>query len=246
MRSPVTYLSLWLIVPAWVLLLVVMFGFAGWLAYDNHRFTSQGVHVTGQVLGKETRPYTDKHGNVSHEPVISYRYHAGNLVGTCTKIVREETWYDLATGGPIPIVYLPENPAHHRIDLPREIGQGYQARVMTLVLGIAVLGFGAWLIAWRSKRNRLFRRLVDQGARCRGEVLTLVPVQVFRGGTQTYLTFRFTTGAGEKIEARSGILAPNQVRAWHPGDLIDIWYDSARPQDFTIDLSRPHTPVLAC
>ena len=110
---------------------------------------------------------------------------------------------------------------------------------MALAFAAALLGFGGWGIWYAHGQNTIFRWLCDYGTHCTGRVRELVEVNTGKGMIRTYLTFSFATSAGELMRGRTEYLAAGQLPRWSAGDGIHVWYNPARPEQFTINLNEP-------
>jgi len=103
-------------------------------------------------------------------------------------------------------------------------------RRVVLVIGIAILGLVAYLMAGVSLL--LFRagRLALRGERATGRVVAMMPVHIRR--TSLYPIVSFKTAAGEERRFTSqmaGAGAPDM------GDTVPVLYDPVRPAEAVVD-----------
>jgi len=103
-------------------------------------------------------------------------------------------------------------------------------RRVALVIGIAILGLDAYLLAGVSLLVFRAGRLTLRGERATGQVVGMMPVHIRR--TSLYPIVSFKTVAGEERRFTSqmaGAGAPEM------GDVVPVRYDPSRPAEAVID-----------
>jgi hypothetical protein len=87
------------------------------------------------------------------------------------------------------------------------------------------------------RRKKLLTRLKTAGLSTTGHV---VSVDTERAGKTmaTFLRLEFTDNFGQVISARTSRLTSKQIKLWHRGNKLTIYYDSRDSSVFTTDLSK--------
>ena len=212
--------------------------------YEDHLFTHHAIPVTGKVVQKH---YTVSHGRhgTSYTYYVSYNYKAGNVDGFCQQSILRGTYYYLSEGGPIPVMYLPGDPAKVRVNLvPEEHAKHVDTGILCTVAGIFLLG-GSFVITRICLTNAAWQRLRREGIVTRGTVTNIGVDYVGKARTpRSFLVFEYRNTLGSTLTGKSLYLNDAQCLRWQTGDTIEITFDRDRPKTFTIDLNsgRRDTP----
>jgi preprotein translocase subunit SecF len=124
---------------------------AGFMAkvYFADRPLLQGVHIVGEVLQLNVKPYTPKNG---YETVVTYRFTAPDGRRVTNTIHRSlHSLPHLQPGGPIDLLYEPSYPDHSTISTQFASDLTQKAIVALLFL---LLGFYPALYVYRYRRWR--------------------------------------------------------------------------------------------
>jgi len=221
--------------PCWLIVVLTILARVGVLMEENHRFATSAIHVQGTVVQKFLMPIRGRR-STSWVPGLVYTYTAGNLWGRCTTEIEPPTYWLVHNGGPVPVAYLPGQPKNSRLDLPWENAAAHWAPIDDLIVAALIFVPGAIVVAHFGRRNRIHTWLLAHGGRAWGEV-TAVRTSHHRAATRTYLTFRFTTAAGQTLTGRTSPV-PAQSH-WQTGDPIQVYYDPRRPRLFAVELEHP-------
>jgi hypothetical protein len=230
------------VVPLWLILLGVVLGRVGILAWENHLFATEARHVQGTVVTKYLLSARGRHDDVI--PVVIYSYTTDHLQGRCATEVTFETYNIFKVGGPIPVAYLPGDPTDNRLNLPWETLGFVWGPYDDSIVAAFVFVPGACLVWYFASRNRIHARLKAVGTNCMGEVIALNKTH-HRCASDTYLTFRFTTPAGREILGRTPPLRTLERTHWQKGDPIPVFFDPKKPEHFAVDTEHPLDVLLA-
>jgi hypothetical protein len=212
--------------------------------HEDYLFTHHAIPVTGKVVQKH---YTVSHGRhgASYTYHVSYNYEAGNVQGFCQQTVQYGTYQYLSEGGPIPVMYLPDNPAKVRVNLvAEERAKHFDTGILCTVAGIFLFG-GGFIITRIWLTNEAWQRLRREGIPTRGVVNTIGTDYVGKARTpKSFLQFEYRDSLGSTLAGKSLYLNGEQLQRWRPGDSIEVTYDRNKPRTFTIDLNsgRRDTP----
>jgi hypothetical protein len=240
-KRAVHHSAVWLVVPLWLILLGTVLARVGILAYENHLFATEALHVRGTVVTKYLLSARGRHDDSI--PVLIYSYTAGNLRGRCATEVTFETYGMFQVGNPIPVMYLPGDPTDNRLDLRWEDLGFVWGPYDDLVFAGMIFVPGACLTWYFGLRNRIHARLKAAGSNGVGEV-TEVCKSYHRCGSNTYLTFHFTTAQGVQIHGRTPSLRAHEPTHWEAGDPIRVFYDPKKPSHFAVDTDHPLDMLL--
>jgi hypothetical protein len=108
---------------------IFSFVLAANLFYLNRQFDGPTVKVIGSVEGLY-------HGGNRSNPRVAYRYLVGTTEVHDVTPIDGEIFSGLQLGEPLPIKYLPNNPAKNRIDLPAENAERHNT-----VYGLTAMSF---------------------------------------------------------------------------------------------------------
>jgi Protein of unknown function (DUF3592) len=120
--------------------------------YFADRPLLQGVHIVGEVLQLDVKPYTPKGGGREYGTVVTYRFTTADGRGVTNTIRRSlHSSPHLQPGGPIDLLYEPSNPDHSTMSTEFASDLAQKAFVAWLFL---LLGFYPALYVYRYMRWR--------------------------------------------------------------------------------------------
>jgi hypothetical protein len=237
MIKAIPYQSVWLGMSLWLLVTSGLLGWGGWQTYENHLFADHARPVTGTVIDRGVSVSHGRGGTTYHYS-LAYNYQADNLGVTCRTSVLGSTYGAFAIGDPIPLLYLPEKPSDSRINALAEDESLRNKAFMVCALGLIALVAGAGISSYVIWRNKINRRLIATGLSCEGRVTSVDWDLVGKQQTMAYyLVFIFRDNRGQEIMGKTWHLRPGEENAWREGQPIQVYYDTTRPECFTVDLN---------
>lgn len=200
--------------------------------YRNCQFSGAVLRVTGTVLKRYTTTSHGRHGS-STTYHLKYSFQKVGWGGEyhSEDSVQSQTYYSLKEHAPVPIKYLPLDPAVSRIDLPIEDRNHEFSAWLFMGIGGLFGGLG-WYFFYYLEKLILYRRwLRRNGVRRIGtvdriEVDTNIEVN---HRNPRYLVYTYTDATGQTHQDSSQALPLKQEELWKTGDPIDVFYD---PRDF--------------
>jgi hypothetical protein len=103
------------------------------VSYLANRPLLQGVHIVGEVVQLDVKPYTPKNGGREYETVVTYAFTAPDgrrMTNTLRRSLHSSP--HVRTGGPIDLLYDPGNPLNSTMETE-------------FASDLAQKAFGAWL-----------------------------------------------------------------------------------------------------
>jgi len=123
---------------------VFSFVLAAKLFYENRQFDGPTIRVIGSVENLYQA------GNRSN-PRVAYRYMVGTTEVHDVMSVDGEIFSGLQLGQPLPIKYLPNNPAKNRIDLPAENAERHNTVYGLTAMSIIFMCLGALVVRFAQR-----------------------------------------------------------------------------------------------
>jgi len=236
MIRAVPYTPLWLGGALWLLVTGALLYGTAWQLYQNFLFDHHSQSTVGTVERKFMQVGQGKHGK-TYTPCLDYRYQVDRMVAHGQSTVHNDTYSAVSEGGDIPILYLPDRPAHHRIDLPAE-----NQRIHLLTFGLTGASLllslgGTCVLIYQVRRNKLNRFLLTNGLSCQG-IVTGIPYDLV-GKAQTrryYLTFTFRDNQGRERTGSTWYLRAGDEERWREGNPIRVYFDPGNSERFTVEL----------
>ena len=233
----VPYTSLWFGVLLWALVGGALLCGTAWMLDQDYLFAFVAKPAHAIVERKYVKVSHGKHGP-SYTPHLVYRYQAGPLAAECDAAVQSDTYASVAEGGSIPVLYLPEEFADNRIDLPAENRQVSIITYALVAASLVVAVGGAFILRYNVRQNKINRYLLAGGLSCQGTVTDVKFDLVGKGRTKRYyLIFHFRDNQGNERTGRSWYLKRGDENLWQENSAIRVFFDPNNSKSFTLDLS---------
>ena len=236
MKPAVPYTSLWFGILIWVLITGGVLTGTSCLLYQDYLFAYDSQSVSGTVERKFYQVSHGRHGT-SHTPCLDYRYEVDRMVVETKTSVRSATYSSVSVGGFLPLLYVKDEVADNRIDLPAE-----NQRVRILSYGLTALSLfllvsGVFVIRYHVRRNKLNRDLLARGLSCQGIVTAMNYDLVGKGQVRKYyLEFAFRDNQGRELTGKTWYLASDQEGLWQEKRPITVYFDPKNSGNFTVNL----------
>ncbi len=239
MATEIRYTQPWkvaLVLMVWALITGTIVYLSATRLYDDYQFSHHAVATTGKLVQKYYTVTQGKHGpNYTYH--VSYNYTANYVTGFCDESVLPNTYAYLGTDRPVPVMYLPWNPAKVRVNLVNEERQIHFHTWGVCAIGGLFLLVGAIGFTLTFRANSIYQRLLFQGQLCRAKVTDVGCDYVGKSRTpRFYLKLLYGDMRGNELAGRSQYLAREQEGRWREGDSLDLRYDREKPKWFMIDL----------
>jgi len=161
-----------------------------------------------------------------------------NVQGFCDQTVLPNTYSYLGSDRPVPLMYLPENPAKVRINLTNEERVIHLHTWSICLLAGLFLVLGIFVFTKTYRANAIYQRLLREGQYCRATVTDVGCDYVGKARTpKFYLKLKYRDMTGNEFDGRSVYLPREQEGLWREGNAIDLRYDREKPRWFMIDLN---------
>jgi Protein of unknown function (DUF3592) len=195
---------------------------------EEWRYANGSVLAEGRIIGKsiEAASRTERS---STRHVVSYRFTAARgETHEGRHTLSWEVWEAAKEGDRIAVRYLADAPNTNREAGVDETTTGF----VTLALGplLGSIGGGVLFLMYYAHRRRT--RLMRDGI---SVAATVVAVEdsglAVNKVTQKHIRFRFRDSGGRDRDGFSAPMPPDDAYDWSPGDLGEIRYDAANPDD---------------
>jgi hypothetical protein len=196
------------------------FGVLQWRA-DRH-FATAGRHIVGVVFS--TARHTGG-GTVSRGYHVLYQFRTPEGVFVTNEATMSRSAHNaLDKGGPIDVVYLPEDPNQSR-------ARGEYSTVwVTLPMGVVFTGIGVVCLGIVIRQTLFEARMRRRGVLTEATVTDVVRanVQVNRVW-QAKVGYQFSDERGNRQEGHSPLMPEPDAAQWTAGRRVYVKYDRTRP-----------------
>ena len=208
----------------WLLVGLPILGFGiGQLREDRH-FATAGRPTVGLVLSKAPRA-----GRPGSSPSrgyhVLYTFKTPGRLGVANEATMSRSAYNaLSDGGPIDVVYLPEDPTRSR-------ARGEYSMVwVVLPMGVVFTSIGVICLGIAIPQVVSGARLRRHGVLTEAVVTDVVPANVkIDRVQQVRIGFHFNDERGVRQEGRSPLMPEPDAAQWTAGRRVYVKYDRARP-----------------
>jgi hypothetical protein len=190
------------------------------------RYARSGALAEGRVHEKPFERAAESDGGATRFALL-YRFAAADgTVVDGRHTVPREVWEAAKSGDRIAVRYLSAAPRFNRA--ARE--SGTSSGLVGVTIGTLIsAGGGAVLFlmayAWRRRR-----RLIESGIAVRAVIVAVVPTGRSKS-SRSVLRYRFHDALGAAHEGRSEPMPPAETTSWPPGEIGEVRYDAANPDD---------------
>jgi hypothetical protein len=196
------------------------------------------VELPAPLSAKEVVPPEERG---KHKPRFVARYRIalpGGKTVEAEEVLSQRDWEALAPGSEHRILYVPEN---GKI-LPRPWSDAFASSVIMAVLGVIFTIVGGLLFRKLLQRLSAAIRLSTRGVATTATVTDVFQTATAVNGVALWrLRYRYRDSRGAEHETESGLLCPDEGRAWARGATGAILYDPAQPAA-SAWLGREETP----
>ena len=237
MKPAVPYTSLWFGILIWVLVTGGVLTGTSCLLYQDYLFAYDSQSLFGTVERKFYQVSHGRHGT-TYTPYLDYRYEVDHMIVEAKTSVRSATYSSVSVGGSLPLLYVKDEVADNRIDLPAE-----NERIHLLSYGLAALSLfllvsGIFVIRYHVRRNKLNRYLLARGLSCQGTVTSMNYDLVGKAQVRKYyLKFAFRDNQGRELTGKTWYLTSDQEGLWQENRPITVYFDPNNSGNFTVDLN---------
>lgn len=218
--------GIWLLVGAPILIAGILVGVHS--IRQQERFKNEAKVTDGMVLNKWISRQR-REGRESTSFWVGYRFSAPN--GTVVKReaqVSSELWDRLVERQPVPVTYLPSDPATSRIE-----GES-AAWVLPLIftgLGLVFAPIGGFMFFKGLAGIRRELRLQSEGTSAQATVEEVAPTNTrFNGVPRWRIRYRYHDHEGRTHQGQSNLMPPEEAQAWKAGDAATVRFDADAPK----------------
>lgn len=211
--------AVWLLVGLPLLALGV-----GQLRQARH-FATAGRQTVGRVLSKAPRAGRAARTGTSRGYFVLYQFTTPERGSVTNEATMSQSAYNaLSDGGPIDVVYLPEDPTQGRV-------RGEYSTVWVVVpLGVVFTCIGVVCLSIAIRRTMSDARLQRHGVLTEATVIDVVRADVKIDGVwQARVRYHFNDESGQRQESRGPLMPEPDAAQWSAGRRVYVKYDRARP-----------------
>jgi len=208
--------SIWLLVGA---IFLVVGGAAQW---KDYRYRHEGVRTDAEVVDKARRS-----GDSSTNYVVVYRFTARDgVIYEGTDSLAFSTWDRLKEGDRVAVVYLPDKPDSNRLEGSNE----WLLSVIFCGIGGVFAPIGGALVVRSIFKVRRNLRLMSEGVRVEATVVGVQQTNMrINNVRQWVVRYAYTDMIGQRHEAESDYMSPEEAQCWKEGDTGVVRYDQFHP-----------------
>jgi hypothetical protein len=194
------------------------------LREDMH-FATAGRQTVGLVLSMAPRAGSRNRTGPTRGYHVLYTFKTPERLGVANEATMSRSAYNaLSNGGPIDIVYLPENPYQSR-------ARGEYSMVwVTLPMGLVFTSIGVICLGIAIPQIVSDARLRRHGVLTEATVTNVVLADVkINSVQQARVGYHFNDERGLRQEGRSPLMPEPDATQWTAGRRVYVKYDCARP-----------------
>jgi Protein of unknown function (DUF3592) len=192
---------------------------------EDRRFATAGRHTVGIVVSKAPRAGNPNRTRASRGYFVLYRFVTPERVTVVNEATMSQSEYDaLSDGGPIELVYLPENPYQSR-------ARGEFSAVWVLLpMGVVFTLIGCTCLGIAIRHTMSAARLRRHGILTEATITGAVDANMkINGVPQMRIAYHFSDEQGLRHEGRSPMMPEPDAAEWTAGRRVYVKYDRARP-----------------
>ena len=192
---------------------------------DDRHFATAGRHTVGHVVSKAPRAGNPNRTQTSRGYHVLYQFTTPEHVSVTNEATMSQSAYNaLSDGGPIDVVYLPEDP-----NQSRALGE-YSTVWVTLPMGVVFTFIGVVCLGIAVRQTMFEGRLRRHGVLTEATVTDVVRanVQIDRVW-QARVGYQFSDEIGNRQEGHSPLMPEPDAAQWTAGRRVYVKYDRTRP-----------------
>jgi hypothetical protein len=230
------------LLTAWVICMAVGIPLVGaglWQFSSDNRFARAARSVAGTVLSKSrtrsvarSRPVGGRSRTERFE--AAYRFAVDGATFEGRGELPEAAWEKLQEGGPVEVLYDPDDPASNRLTAS---GSGLMNALFVLA-GLVLTAAGGTGAVWTTRRAKRDAQLARHGVNARATVTEInrVPLKV-NDEALWRLRFEYQDDQGHR-HAGAVTVSEEDAGTWSVGDRGIVRYDPARSSE-SVWMGRP-------
>jgi hypothetical protein len=191
--------------------------------FEPVRLYSFGERVTGKVLAKSGEVAS---GYEQRELTVRYSFETlSGLVFEGSDSIRKREGELLREGGPVPVLYLPQEPAVNGIPRP----YGWLSPLLGFLAGVPLFCWGTWTVLMFTRHHLVVIRLKHEGVMAQAIVREVEAVDSSLPLSRIHYSYH--DHRGNYYEGTSGGMNRREVESWRLGDVGTVRFSVSRPKE---------------